>query len=297
MTSLDTGLQLAKSLEACARITLIDRKSYFEHVVANVRMTWQPSLAEKTLIPFCDVIKQGNFLQGRVQDITENEVVLDSGELVSFDYLVLAVGSSSPSSLTKAEESDVDIEIRKKALQSCSAKINAANSIIIVGGGPSGIEIAAEIITIFPSKRVTIIHNHDRILQTFTEKASKKAHDFLVSRGVRIILNDKLLQTKPVENGIHHTSNGEMITADCIIWCTGVRSNAGFLRNTTYLRDCVNEKDEVKVDECFRVKGKSRNIFAIGDCTDVQELKLAFLCKKHANFLAAYLKQVSCYHH
>lgn len=82
-------------------------------------------------------------------------------------------------------------------------KLKAAKSVLIVGGGPTGVELAGEIVTDFPDKKVTLVHGGARLLEFVGEKAGAKALPWLESKGVTVILNDKLEVTKgtpPVAN-------------------------------------------------------------------------------------------------
>ncbi|KAF3790588.1 hypothetical protein EJ110_NYTH13994 [Nymphaea thermarum] len=55
------------------------------------------------------------------------------------------------------------------------------------------------------------------------------------------------------------------------------------------LQDCLNERGQLMVDEHLRVAGK-KNIFAIGDITDIREMKQGYIAHKHALLAAKNLK-------
>ena len=75
---------------------------------------------------------------------------------VPFDYLVLAVGSTyaEPVKPTQAEPTLAE---RQSSWNEAAAKLAAARSVIIVGAGPVGVELAGEILTVYPHKKVTFV--------------------------------------------------------------------------------------------------------------------------------------------
>jgi NADH dehydrogenase FAD-containing subunit len=69
--------------------------------------------------------------------------------------------------------------------------VKAADSILIIGGGPVGVELAGEIVVDFPTKKVTLIQSGDRLIDFLGPKASEKTLKWLQSRNVEVILNDR----------------------------------------------------------------------------------------------------------
>jgi NADPH-dependent 2,4-dienoyl-CoA reductase/sulfur reductase-like enzyme len=65
--------------------------------------------------------------------------------------------------LTRAQEGTA--VTRREEFQSFAKRLSAANSVVIVGGGPIGVELAGEIVQDFPSKRVTVIESSRDILR------------------------------------------------------------------------------------------------------------------------------------
>jgi len=150
-----------------------------------------------------------------------------------------------------------------------NAKIKSASSILIVGGGPTGVELAAEIAVDFPDKKVTIVHKGVRLLEYIGQKASSKTLKWLKSKKVDVKLEQSVeVRSSSEENKTYETSNGETIEADAHFLCTGKPLGSAWLRETL-VKDDLDADGRIKVDENLRVKGRS-NIFAIGDITDVQ---------------------------
>lgn len=145
-------------------------------------------------------------------------------------------------------------------------KIKYSSSILIIGGGPSGVELAGEIVSEFPDKKITLVHRGPRLLQFIGPKASQKALEWLISKKVEVLLNQSVDLTSSSE-GVYQTSGGETVVADQYFYCTGTPSGSLWLKETI-LKEKLDTQGKLEVDEHLRVKGH-RNIFAVGDITNV----------------------------
>jgi NADH dehydrogenase FAD-containing subunit len=147
-------------------------------------------------------------------------------------------------------------------------KINSAGSILIVGGGPTGVELAGEIAVDFPDKKVTLVHNGSRLLEFIGPKAANKTLHWLKSKQVEVKLEQRVnLDSVSEERKTYETSEGEIISADCHFLCTGTPLGSVWLKETM-LKNNIDSRGRLMVDENLRVKGR-KNIFAIGDITDI----------------------------
>jgi len=150
-----------------------------------------------------------------------------------------------------------------------NTKIKSARSVLIVGGGPTGVELAAEIAVDFPDKKVTIVHKGSRLLEYIGPKASRKTLRWLKSRKVDVKFEQSVdLDSFTNENRTYQTSVGESIEADTHFLCIGKPLATSWL-GETFLKDDLDGHGRIQVDEHLRVKGRN-NVFAIGDITDIQ---------------------------
>lgn len=148
-------------------------------------------------------------------------------------------------------------------------EIKSADSILIVGGGPVGVELAAEIAVDFPEKKVTLVHEGYRLLEFMGPKGADKALEWLKSRRVEVKLRQSVdLNNISEESKIFVTSSGEKIRADLFFLCTGKPPGSAWLKETV-LKDSLDSFGRIKVDENLRVKGY-KNVFAVGDITDIK---------------------------
>ncbi|KAK9283736.1 hypothetical protein L1049_011986 [Liquidambar formosana] len=235
-----------------------NRKDYFEISWASLRAMVEPSFAERSVINHSDYLTNGHIVTSTAVNITESEVLTAQGDLIAYDYLVVATGHMESFSRTRIE--------KLSQYQEEFKKIKSANSILIIGGGPTGVELAGEIVVDFPDKKVTLVHRGPRLLEFIGSKASNKALNWLTSKKVEVIFQQSV-DLNSVSDGIYHTSGGETITADCHFLCTGKPLSSAWLKETV-LKNRLDMHGRLKVDEHLRVRGHE-NIFAIGDITDI----------------------------
>ncbi len=300
------GLELATKLgntlgkNQYAHITLIDR---------NTSHLWKPLLHEiavGTMDEGVDAVSyRGHainnhfyFRVGTLADIDRSakQVVLapmhdEEGveflpsTRIDYDYLVLAIGSTSNDFNTPGIQDNcifLDSPIqahkfRNKLLNQLLRiqRLPSANSqvrIAIVGGGATGVELSAELhhavadihnygfneVTTSQLK-VTLIEAGPRILPALPERISASAHAELVKINVDVKLNTMI--TSASTEGLH-TKEGELIAADLMVWAAGIKV-PDFMANIAGLE--TNRINQIHVNE-FLQSTRDETIFAIGDC-------------------------------
>ncbi|KAL6576641.1 hypothetical protein OROMI_010917 [Orobanche minor] len=291
------GSLIAKTLQDHADVYLIDPKEYYEISWTSLRSTVEPSFAERTLINHSEYVPNARVITGAATDITRHEVVTSHGRTVPYDYLVIATGHAAADDDNETSLAYTIAE-RQAHYQLEQEKIKSAKSILIVGGGPTGVELAAEIAVDFPDKKVTLVHRGSRLLGFIGEKAGKKALDWLVSKKVEVILGQSVVNLNSRSSvgggggggGRYVTSGGETVIADCHFVCTGSPIGSSWIKKTI-LKDNLDNHGRLMVDAKLRVIGNS-NIFAIGDITNIPvgELKQGYLAQAHASVAAKNLK-------
>ena len=223
-------------------------------------------------------------------DKTNNIVKLRNSEL-HFDYLILAPGSHhsyfgnekwakyAPGLKTLSDA----LTIREKIINSLELAERENNQItklkyltfVIVGGGPTGVEIAGAISEIAkktiikdyknfkPSDaKIILIEAASRILNAFSEPISIKAEQYLINMGVKILKNVKVEDLN--EKGVQ-TSNS-FIESACIIWAAG--NQASSLLKTLDIGTDISGRIIVN-DDCSIPKYPE--IFIIGDAAQFKD--------------------------
>ncbi|KAI3846462.1 hypothetical protein MKW92_034517 [Papaver armeniacum] len=264
------GALAAKSLQSAADVVLVDPKEYFEITWAGMRAKIEPSVANRMVMKHKDYLTNGRLAMSSAVGVTDTEVLTADGESIPYDYLVIATGHNDSFPKTKSE--------RVEQYQAEYNKIESADSILIIGGGPSGVELAGELAVDFPSKKVTLVHSKQRLLDFVGPKASKKALDWLTSRKVEVILGQSV-DLKSHSNGdkTFKTSTGETIVADIHFFCVGRPLGTSWIKDSVF-EEALDAEGRVMVDEHLRVKGH-KNVFAI-------EMKQGYLAQNHAVLVA-----------
>ena len=208
---------------------------------------------------------------------------------IRYDYLVLAVGSvTNDFAIPGVRRHCIFLDdraqadrFRQKLLNHCLrvSRIMSADpaadahvEIAIVGGGATGVELAAELynaaaalryygLEVFDESRlkVTLIEAGPRILPALPEKLAEAAHEELEELGVRIVTG---MQVTEVTADAMQTKDGETIHADLKVWAAGVKG-ADFLKDIAGLE--TNRNNQLVVRPTLQTTRDDR-IFAIGDC-------------------------------
>lgn len=136
-------------------------------------------------------------------------------------------------------------------------KIKHSGSILIIGGGPSGVELAAEIAVNYPDKKVTLVHDRPRLLESIGQKAGGKALRWLRSKNVKFLLDQSVdLESMSEGDMLYRTSSGVEITADCYFSCPDSPLSSSWIRDSE-MRDCLDSDGRFMVDANLRLKGQS----------------------------------------
>ena len=208
---------------------------------------------------------------------------------IRYDYLVLAVGSVSNDfgtpgvrmhCLSLDTRADAD-RFRRRLLNQClrvsramtqDPHADAFARVSIVGGGATGVELAAELysaatalgfygLEVFDEKRlqVTLIEAGPRILPALPERLAAAATAELEALGVRVLTGTQV--TAATAEAII-TKDGEIIPADIKVWAAGVKG-ADFLQGIGGLE--TTRGNQLVVRATLQTSRDDR-IFAIGDC-------------------------------
>ncbi len=278
-----------------ARVTLIDRRNHhlFQPLLYEVATAaLSPAQIAVPLRHMFRAQKNVGVILGEVTSVDlERKTVRLDGDQVPFDYLVLATGSThhyfgndSWSSRAPGLKSvDDALEVRRRFLLTFERAELCAEpeerqrllTTVIVGGGPTGIELAGtmsevanrvlqgEFRNLDPSSlKIVLAEGADRLLPALAPELSERAKTDLQKLGVDVRL--KTLVTEIDEQGVALES-GERIPSTNVVWAAGVcgapveRGLSAFMRNDRRLR----------VEPDLSLAGHPR-VFAIGDLAYVE---------------------------
>ena len=214
----------------------------------------------------------------------------DLGHRISYDYLVLASGSTNNFfGLLTVEESAFPLKdlpdamgLRNHVLTCFEAAAREPDeaarqpwlTFILVGAGPTGVELAgafSELIRLvlvrdFPELdlgrvRIVLVEGRDEVLPAFPKSLGADARARLVKRNIEVRLGARVTD---VSGDTVTLSDGDPITAKTLVWAAGVKP--GELVQALSLP--VSRSGRVEVDASLRVAGHQR-VFAIGDIAAV----------------------------
>ncbi|MEV6167201.1 FAD-dependent oxidoreductase [Streptomyces sp. NPDC051954] len=264
------GVRLAKRLDDTARVTLVDRKEIFFHRIASLRAGVRPEWSATPFIPYDRLLRHGQVVARKAARVetTDRQVVLATGERLPYDVLVIATGADYPE---PARFTGTTADEAVKSFAEHQRSIAAAEHVLVVGGGPSGVELSAEIRLARPDARVTLAHAGPALLNaTGSARAGRKARDWLESHDVEVRLDSFMAPGN--DFGTYRDAHGNIVAADLSFWATGTTPNTLWLRLAGH-GDWLNPSGHVKVDRMLRVEGKP-DVFAVGDVNDATELKI-----------------------
>lgn len=296
-------------------LTLITESDYLRHHPAALRaiVTAEGNLEDQICIPYDKVFgkdkkggagRVGTVKFGKVISIEENAneeggaIVLENNERVKWDYLTIATGSEWNGPLrwpTKREEV-------KSYLDNWRERLATAKSVLLVGSGAVGSELAGEIVEFFPSTEVTVVNRNPLPLnETYPDSFRERVKAGLTGRGVKFIGGDSVSSLAPdVLNGTESVSPGRSITtdkgvkvaADLIIPTTGRRGvNTHFLGassspSAANINKSLVAGGHLDVLATLQLKTNPR-VFAAGDVVALPEQHTLIKAANHAPVVAA----------
>ncbi|BCM24313.1 NAD(P)/FAD-dependent oxidoreductase [Methyloradius palustris] len=287
------GHKIAHDLSAIMEVTLIDPKTYWEVPMALPRLLVQPDELPARMT-FKSFLPDARHVQGYATRIANNSVIVETSngsETIPFDYAVISTGSRYIDPLIKAEKA-TELE-RIAEIEVAHQRLKAARRIVVIGGGPVGVEITAELRETFPKIPVTLVHAADRLLENAPDKFPEWAKKDLESKGVTIILKDLVVEPKlgeqPVDGKIKLKS-GRVLDADTVVWAAGAKPLTDFVK--TSWPELVEANGLIKTDSYLRLE-QHPNIFVAGDVTNLPEGRLAITASFHVVSIVENLKALA----
>jgi NADH dehydrogenase FAD-containing subunit len=260
------GVNVAKALDEVADVTLVEPKDAFFHNVAALRGLVDPSFLPTIFIPYSGLLANGRVVHDRAKEVDGSKVVLGSGEVLTPDFVVLASGSTYPfpakAGADRADDSQDHVRSTHKALAE-------AQHVLLLGGGPVGVELAGEIRAAWADKAVTIVDMADDILgNRFSNELRAELRRQLKEIDVQLVLGSALREGEPatvpgeLATFTVTTLSGRAITADIWFRCFGVTPVSDYLSGS--LAAARTPEGYIEVDPQLRVLGH-QHVFALGD--------------------------------
>lgn len=257
------GSIVAKALQDAYDVTLVDTKPYFEFTPGILRTIVEPEHVRSVQRLHTHYLNKATVIQGDALEI-KGKMIKVGKQYLPFEYLVLAMGSRYAQPIK--EENVISAE-RAHHLRDSYQHVEKAKTVALVGGGITGVELAAEIATHYPGKTIYLIHGKKKLCEHQPEKVGAYARAFLEAKGVQIVYDR-------VQRMVRKTlllASGEKLHADIVFLCTGITPHTELARSSKL---SVDERGFIKVNEQLQVTGHP-SIFAAGDATNADILKTA----------------------
>lgn len=284
------GIQLARKLdERLFDVLLIDKINHHQFQPLFYQVATSQIEPANISFPFRHIFRNKDNVRIRLAKVTrihpeQNRICTSIGDF-DYDYLVMAIGCTTNffgnneicrHSFTLKSTYDA-IKIRNHILQNfeniASAKEEnkeALRNLVIVGAGPTGVELAGAFAEIrknilpkdypridFSKFNITLVEGTKHTLNNMSEMARSSSQRYLRNMGVRLLTETFVTE---YDGDVLTLNNGNKINTKTVIWAAGVTANyiEGLPEN------CFVRGNRIKVNRINQVSG-SKNIFALGD--------------------------------
>jgi len=292
------GLKLAQKLAGSDyQVILLDKNNYHQFQPLFYQVATSGLEPSAIAFPLRKIFHRHKNVSVRMAEVkavdqNTNKVYTPSG-FISYDYLVLALGADTNYfGMQNIKEHSIPMKsvsealyIRNRVIANYEKAMNtfdeterrALMNIVIVGGGPTGVELAGAMAELrnmilpkdypeldFSQMQVILAEAGKCLLAGMSPEASEHARKYLDSLGVEIIFNAAV---KDYDGYTVKVDGYPDFTTKTLVWAAGIKPNAV----EGISPDQLGPVGRLVVDEYNRLKG-SENIFALGDqCLQASE--------------------------
>ena len=296
------------------QVILINPSTLYYWNIAAPRIVAKPAAfkPEQYLLPIKDGFAQYpaesfEFIAGSVtaidaatKTVTVSLTSSDDTTTVSFDYLLIASGTTTPATTGAITGTSIPFKSTgrddiRETIQTAQKAISEAKSVVIAGGGPVGVEVAGEIAEAAAQGgqkvSITLVSMTDRVLDVLKPSASSAAARYLKQKKVKVLTATRVerveASSEAPKSWTVFLNTGERLTADLYIPTTGTIPNNSFVPT-----EFLNRDGWVKVNKELRVQSSSSSslpIYAAGDIT-TNSMRLLMKAHEQAKVAAANIK-------
>ena len=278
------GLAAARALYKSAEVTVVDRHNFQTFLPLLYQVSTAGLAADHVAYPIRGALRKTDikFRMGSPISIDHKnqEVKLDSSEVLQFDHLIVALGSVSADfgipgvneyalgMKTVHEALTIRAEIMRRFEDLCRFEDETKLSISVIGGGPTGVEMAGAIAELIrgPLKsdqanaaahiQVSLIEAGPRLLPPFAPSLSARTKKDLEKLGVKVLLNTAV---KAIEHRKIILKDDSVLNSEITIWAAGVKGSDAMAQ-----LNLPTNGNRVAVEPTMQVKNYP-NIWALGD--------------------------------
>jgi NADH dehydrogenase len=282
-------IKTLRKLHTRVSITLVTKDPVFEYYPALYKLV-TGALSIEASVPVRDIFTNGDItiVQGLYIGLDQSRQVIQVQESettreIEYDYLVLALGSETnffnikglPELSYSFKSVQAALRLKRHFCELFARAQNVSREelvsmlhVLIVGGGPSGVELAGDLRSYLTSLAlehgvdpsfvtIDLIESNPRVLPTLPPKVSQLAEARLRKMGVNIFVNRTLAEQEVTEVILKDMS----INARTVVWTAGTRINSAFNQLPGVALDA---RKRVVVSEILSLPGDN-HVFVIGD--------------------------------
>lgn len=278
------GLTAARALTKIADVTVVDRHNFQTFLPLLYQVSTAGLAADHVAYPIRGALRKTGAKFRMASPISidhkNKQVKLDSSEVLDFDHLIIALGSTTADfgipgvnefalgMKTVHEALTIRAEVMRRFEDLCRFEDDTRFSISVVGGGPTGVEMAGAMAELVrgPLKSdqanaaahidVRLIEAGDRLLPPFSPTLSARTKKDLEKLGVKVLLNTAV---KELEHRKIILKDGSTLSSEITIWAAGVKGSPAMVQLNLPLIG-----NRIAVDQTLQVKNYP-NIWALGD--------------------------------
>lgn len=285
------GLRLARKLsKKNFQVVLLDRNNFhaFQPLFYQVATSGLEPAA--IAFPLRKVFQKQSHVHIRIADVQEvdyeRQLVISNIGYLNYDHLVLALGADTNyfgnenirRNAVPMKSLNEAIGLRNKILSNYELALNETDperisslmNVVIVGGGPTGVELAGALAEMkrfilpkdypeldFSKMRVQLLEAAPRVLAGYSDKSAKRAERYLEKLGVEVLINTMVQDYDGQEIKL---KGADPLYAHTLIWAAGVKANT-----IEGLPDFVYGKNDRLIVNTYNQVHGLNNIYAIGD--------------------------------
>ncbi|KAJ6836425.1 external alternative NAD(P)H-ubiquinone oxidoreductase B3, mitochondrial-like [Iris pallida] len=220
---------------------------------------------------------------------------------VDYDYLVIAIGAKANTFNTPGVEENChflkeveDAQQIRRSVMDCFERANLPNldeeerkknlHFVIVGGGPTGVEFAAELhdfvsedlAKLYPTIRdlvkISVIEAGEHILTMFDKRITKFAEEKFRRDGIDVKTEFKVVKVSDKDITMTNKSTGEVsVPYGMVVWSTGIGTRPVMIDLMKQIGQA--NRRVLATDEWLRVRGCD-GVYAVGDCATINQRKV-----------------------
>ncbi|KAL6827622.1 hypothetical protein V8C40DRAFT_242389 [Trichoderma camerunense] len=255
------------------RVVVIEPNSHFQFTWVLPRFCVVQGHEHKAFIPYGGNMKgaiEGSYrwVKDKVTEIDRTSVRLqDSGEVIPYEFLVIATGAGVKDGLPSRVNATDKLE-GMKLLQGMQKGVESANTVVVVGGGAAGVEVATDAKALYPEKHIILVHSRPAVMHRFGKGLQKAAREGLERLGVELILEDRVVD-EDASSKVVTLKSGRKISYDFYMNCAGQRPLSDVIANLS--PSSISSTGHIKVKPTLQIDDDSLpNVYTCGDVADTK---------------------------